>query len=285
LRRSGRLLLVLAHPDDETFFAAGTVARHVAEGGEALLACATRGERGSQPATPVCLQSELGRVRSAELEAACRVMGADGPVFLGYPDGGLASADPAEASAKIADLLAGYHPDAVVTFAADGVYGHPDHVAIHCLTRAAFDRVHQGREGARAGPESAPEGTRLWYVSTSSAVWRYRPHEWTAATREAPPPGKGGSSTAPRGRLPVYPGLPEAAIDINDTLETKMEALLCHRSQRHNVHRAFGSLYDFESRRPTSPESAALLRRECFTLGRGPRPRFVLEDSLLDPGT
>ena len=268
--------MVLAHPDDEAFFLAGTVARHVGEGGKARLVSATRGERGSQPPTPICLPSELGRVRSAELEAACQVIGAEGPIFLDYPDGGLAGADQDEARRKISGIMVDFGPGAVITFAADGVYGHPDHIAVHHLTLAAFDRVHQ---------DGRTEGVRLWYISLSSAVWRYRSHDWTAAAREAPSSqDEGGGSSAPRGRLPVCPGRPEAAIDIAATLETKMEALLCHRSQRHNVERAFSGLYDFSERRPLTPDFAALMGRECYTLARGHGPRYVLEESLLDPG-
>ncbi len=293
-RDPGRLLLVFTHPDDESFFTAGTVARHVAGGGEALVVSATRGERGSQPSVPVCPPSELGRVRARELGAACRIMGARGPVFLGYPDRALAEADAGEAVARIGRIMARFRPDAVVTFGPDGIYGHPDHVAIHALTLRAYDRV-LGRTDREAGGREP----RLWYAALPSAVWRYRPHDWTAAARqEGPGPGPEGGASPPRGRLaaeqglpatapvriPVSPGQPEAAIDISSTLETKMAALLSHRTQRHNVERAYGGLYDFERGAPTGPEAAAVLSREYFTLARGPRPSFVLEESLLEPG-
>ncbi len=263
---AGRLLLVLAHPDDESFFCAGTVARHVASGGEAALVCATRGERGSQPVPPVCEPGELGRVRSAELRAACQIMGVSRLTFLGYGDGGLAAAERDEAVARISRVMAGYHPEAVVTFGPEGIYRHPDHVAVHHLTVVAFDRVFG------AWPSGGMR--RLWYVAVPSAFWRYRRDDWVAAGRDKARPRAG--------RLPVPDGGPEAAIDIRETLPVKAAALLAHRSQRHNVDRAFGSMWDFRAQAPRDREAMAALGREYFTLGRGPRPAYLLEDSLLD---
>lgn len=270
---AGRLLLVFAHPDDESFFTAGTVARHVATGGDAVLVSATRGERGSQPVPPVCPQAELGRVRSRELRAACRVMGVRRLTFLGYEDGTLGELDGPdadEATRRVAGVMARYRPQAVVTFGPEGVYRHPDHVAVHRFTVEAFNRVFGGAE------EGGDGNPRLWYVALSSAFWRYRPHDWVAAANE-----EAGREPS---RRPLVPGEPEAAIDITATLGTKMAALLAHRSQRHNVERAFGGHYDFAARAPASPDALTVLGREFFTLARGPRPAYLLEDSLLDPG-
>ncbi len=286
---AGRLLLVFAHPDDESFFTAGTVARHVAAGGRAALVSATRGERGSQPNPPVCDPADLGRVRSGELRQACRAMGVSRLTFLGYVDQGLASADPKEASARVARVMASYRPDAVVTFGPEGIYQHPDHVAIHHLAVAAFDRVWGGAGGSAGRP--AP---RLWYVAPSSAFWRYRRDDWVAAGRdtggagETTDNGEVGDHGAGSGRLapsrrPIEPGLPEAAIDIRGVLDRKIAALLAHRSQRHNVERTFGRFYDLALGRPKDPEALEKMGREFFSLARGPRPRHVLEDGLAEP--
>ncbi len=296
LTGGGRLLLVFAHPDDEAFFTAGTVAGHVATGGEAALVSATRGEMGSQPVPPLYPREELGRYRSAELRAACRIMGVSRLTFLGYLDGALAQADPAEAASRIARVLARYRPDAIVTFGPEGIYGHPDHVAIHHLTVAAYERVYgedPGGGGARSGsarsgggPAAAP-CPRLWYVATPSAFWRYRPNDWVAAARQGAAgvragPGAGAAPGAEGQRRPLVPGEPEAAISIGPWLEKKIDALLAHRSQRHNVERAFGGLYDFSARAPKDDEARAILSREYFTLARGPHPGHLLETSLLE---
>ncbi|RJQ05347.1 MAG: PIG-L family deacetylase [Bacillota bacterium] len=282
-RPAGRLLLVFAHPDDEAFFAAGTVAKHVAAGGEAVLACATRGEQGSQPKVPVCPQPELGRVRARELADSCREMGVKGLEFLGYEDGRLGEADVAEATERIARLIEQVRPDAVVSFGPDGIYGHPDHVAASVLTTAAFDSVFGDAAGAKTATAPAPRGPRLWYVALPSVFWRYRPTEW--AVSADPAAGASPEDLLRAGRHPVVEGVPEAVIDIGAFVERKIRALLCHRSQRHNVERAFGSLVDLDSAGLASRDATALLGREYFSLARGPRPKFILVGSLLDPGT
>jgi LmbE family N-acetylglucosaminyl deacetylase len=200
-------------------------------------------------------------------------MGVSRLTFLGYVDQGLASADPKEASARVARVMASYRPDAVVTFGPEGIYQHPDHVAIHHLPVEAFARVWGGADGGASRP--AP---RLWYVALPSAFWRYRRDDWVAAGRDT-----GGAGETTSSRRPIEPGLPEAAIDIRGVLDRKIAALLAHRSQRHNVERTFGRFYDLALGRPKDPEALETMGREFFTLARGPRPRHVLEDGLVEP--
>src|SRR5437868_8695371 len=67
------LLFILAHPDDETFFAAGTIAKYIDAGVRVYIVCATRGERGAT--ADLCPVEELPQVREAELRDADRVLG------------------------------------------------------------------------------------------------------------------------------------------------------------------------------------------------------------------
>lgn len=262
-RTRGRLLFIFAHPDDEAFLAGGTIARHIAEGGRVSLVCATRGERGSQPATPVCPPDLLGEVRQRELEDSCAVLGIDRLELLGYGDRRVAEADFNLTAARIARSISETDPAAVVTFGPDGVSGHRDHVAVHHLTVAAFALVFGPDREPGRGSHVSGHIPRLWFLAPFSAFWRFGP------------PGEGG---------------PEASIDISEHLTTKLRALLCHRSQRHNVDRVFGRFYDLERLRPRdrvpeepaeSPPAVTLLSREHFNLARGPRPRRRLEASLL----
>ncbi len=102
------------HPDDESWAAGGLLALAADRGHDVRVLCATRGEAGGDPA-----------VRSAELAAACAVLGCAPPRFLELPDGGMATAAP-DAFRAALDRLA---PDVVVSFGEDGAYGHHDHVA------------------------------------------------------------------------------------------------------------------------------------------------------------
>src|SRR5258706_13057154 len=134
-----RLMCVLAHPDDESLGTGGTLAKYASEGVETYLVTATRGERGrffdntESPGLAV-----VGRTRETELRAAAKELGLREVVFLDYEDGTLDAANPLEASARIAGHLRRIRPHVVITFGADGAYGHPDHVAISQLTASAI---------------------------------------------------------------------------------------------------------------------------------------------------
>lgn len=138
-----RLLAVFAHPDDETLGMGGTLARYAAEGVETFLVTATHGQSGrfrehrlADPGHPG--RERLADIREAELRAAAEVLGIREVNFLGYVDGQLDDADPREVIARIAAHVRRIRPHVVVTFAMDGGYGHPDHVAICQLTTAAL---------------------------------------------------------------------------------------------------------------------------------------------------
>ncbi|MCI0395636.1 MAG: PIG-L family deacetylase [Chloroflexi bacterium] len=133
-----KLMCVLAHPDDESLATGGILAKYAASGVQTHLIMATRGERGwFGPAADYPGPQALGRLRQAELRAAAQVLGLREVVFLDYHDGELDRADHAEAIAKIVTHLRRVQPDVVVTFDPNGMYGHPDHIAISQLTTTA----------------------------------------------------------------------------------------------------------------------------------------------------
>jgi LmbE family N-acetylglucosaminyl deacetylase len=134
-----KLLAIFPHPDDETLAMGSTLARYAAEGVETCLICATRGERGwyeSQGPNPG-LQG-VGQIREAELRCAAEHLGLQEVHFLDYIDGDLDQASPQEIITRIAVHIRRIRPQVVVTFPPDGVYGHPDHIAISQFTAAAL---------------------------------------------------------------------------------------------------------------------------------------------------
>lgn len=134
-----KLMAILAHPDDESLGFGGILAKYAAESIETYLITATKGERGwmgderEHPGFEA-----LGKTREAELRAAAEVLAIHNVDFLGYLDGDLDQANPAEIVAKIAGHLRRVKPAVVVTFGTDGAYGHPDHIAIAQFTTAAI---------------------------------------------------------------------------------------------------------------------------------------------------
>jgi LmbE family N-acetylglucosaminyl deacetylase len=169
MSRDLRLLAVLAHPDDESLALGGTLAKYAAAGVETHLVMATRGERGWH-ADPTNYPGPLalGRLREDELTEAAGALGLAGVTFLDYLDGDLACADPERAIAAIAGEVRRVRPTVVVTFGPDGVYGHPDHIAISQFATAAV---------ARAADRDVP--TRGGHAPYQVAKLYYR--IWTAA--------------------------------------------------------------------------------------------------------
>ena len=134
-----RLLVSFAHPDDESMGMGGTLAKYAAQGVETYCLCATRGERGwFGPEQQNPGLDALGQLRTQELESAVRELGMSGLEFLGYIDGEVDQADPAEIIGKIVLHIRSIRPQVMVTFPPDGNYGHPDHVAIGQFTTAAI---------------------------------------------------------------------------------------------------------------------------------------------------
>jgi LmbE family N-acetylglucosaminyl deacetylase len=132
-----RLLGVFAHPDDEVFCAGGTMAQAAEAGAEVMIVSATRGERGQIRDPAAATRGTLGAVREDELRAAAAGLGVQHVQVLDYADGTLPH-HRSSLGAVIADVMRQFHPDTVITFGADGGYGHPDHVAISGLATEAF---------------------------------------------------------------------------------------------------------------------------------------------------
>ena len=139
-----RLLGVFAHPDDEVFCAGGTMARAAEAGAEVMIVSATRGERGQIRDAAVATRRTLGTVREGELGAAAAELGVQRVQVLAYPDGTLQH-HRSSLGAAITDIMRQFDPDTVITFGADGGYGHPDHVAISELTTEAFRALARDR--------------------------------------------------------------------------------------------------------------------------------------------
>src|SRR5215469_6769701 len=132
-----RLLGVFAHPDDEVFCAGGTMARAAEAGAEVMIVSATRGEQGQIRDPAAATRRTLGAVREGELRAAAAELGVRRVQVLPYLDGTLQQ-HRSSLGAAIASIMRQFAPDTVVTFGADGGYGHPDHIAISGVTTEAF---------------------------------------------------------------------------------------------------------------------------------------------------
>src|SRR5512142_2317543 len=108
-----KMLLVFAHPDDESYFTAGTVAKYVGLGWDVDLVTATGGEAGSEGPYTGMTHEELSLIRQKELEAAGKILRLSSITLLGYKDGSLKDEHPGELEDKIYTKLTELVPDCV----------------------------------------------------------------------------------------------------------------------------------------------------------------------------
>jgi LmbE family N-acetylglucosaminyl deacetylase len=145
------LLAFHAHPDDEALLTAGTMARAAAQGHRVILVVATDGNEGLASSSLIA-EGPLGARRLDELRASARALGVARVEHLGYADSGLGPAllpdppgqtrfvrsDTEHAAALLAEILTEESVDVLLTYDANGGYGHRDHVkAYQVATRAA----------------------------------------------------------------------------------------------------------------------------------------------------
>ncbi|MFC0865793.1 N-acetyl-1-D-myo-inositol-2-amino-2-deoxy-alpha-D-glucopyranoside deacetylase [Sphaerimonospora cavernae] len=164
-----RLLLVHAHPDDESIGTGATMAKYAAEGAHVTLVTCTLGEEGEIiPPRLAHLAADrddtLGKYRVGELAAACEALGVTDHRFLGgagrWRDSGMMGvpsnddpgcfwrADLDEAAGELVEVIREVRPQVLVTYDENGFYGHPDHIQAHRVAWRAFelaaDPAHAG---------------------------------------------------------------------------------------------------------------------------------------------
>lgn len=140
----GGVVAVVAHPDDESLIAGGTLALAAVAGVRTGAVALTRGELGPISDPALSTRESLGAVREREMGAAAAALGLAWSACLSEPDGELEWADEEAVAAALARLLAADPPAVVLTFGADGLYDHPDHVAAGRIAARALERVGGG---------------------------------------------------------------------------------------------------------------------------------------------
>jgi LmbE family N-acetylglucosaminyl deacetylase len=190
----GTILSIWAHPDDETYLAAGVMAAARDHGQRVVCASASAGEHGTtDPGT--WPPSRLGQVRRFEAAAAMAILGVREHRLLGLPDGALADHDD-DGVAWAGRLIEEIQPDTILTFGPDGVTFHPDHVAVHRWVTEAWKQ-----RGC---------GPRLLYATpTVEHLDRYRERyeDWGMYMSDARPVG------VPTAWLTVHIRLRDLALD------------------------------------------------------------------------
>jgi LmbE family N-acetylglucosaminyl deacetylase len=146
--QKGGLLLVMAHPDDESMGAGGLVLRHTRNGVATHLICATYGEAGWMGKPLGARKEDLPEIRAGELEEAAAALAITGVELWDYPDGGVARSNQKEITERIWEHIGKVRPRVVVGWGPDGGYGHPDHIAVGACTDAAVGAMTEGERPA-----------------------------------------------------------------------------------------------------------------------------------------
>jgi len=207
---TGSVVAIVAHPDDESLIAGGTLALAGRVGARTGVVCMTRGEHGPISDPALASREQLADVRMAELGNAARALGLAWSTCLAYPDGELPWVDQESAVAELAAVLAPQAPDVVLTFGEDGLYGHPDHTAAAAIAVQAIRRL----EGPVEIYEAAWPRVMISEL-VAAAAERGMPHELWGVDPEA----FGSDRTA------------ELTIDVRAVLAQKLSALRAHRTQ------------------------------------------------------
>lgn len=203
------VLAVFAHPDDESLSAGGLLARSASEGARTAVVTATWGE--DSP-------------RAKELAEALRILGAESPRLLGYADGcrpesakdrpRFCDAPLDEAVERLASHIRDFRPDIIVTHDAyGGVTGHPDHLHTHRVTVLAAQAAALGGLYPDGGP---PWAAQSLYLAT-------HPHSAMESLARIIGPRKA--------RYSVPDEEVALCFDVTPWLDTKIDAILSHRSE------------------------------------------------------
>lgn len=241
-----RLLLVLAHPDDEVWGCGGLMILNRQRGIHSTLICATKGEAGEISSPDLADASNLGWVREQELRQAAEYMCVDDLYFLGYRDSGMAgtaenqhpnayaNAPDSAVVARLVRFIRSIRPQVVITFDPTGGYGHPDHLAAHRHTVAAFH--------AAADPAHAPalgeawQAQRLLFMAFDREAFLELREQMIAQGIELPwgndDETNEGEANEGESSEPEFPQQPiHAIIDVSAVAAPKLKAFKSHRTQ------------------------------------------------------
>ena len=227
-------MAVHAHPDDEVISTGGALARYAGEGVQTVVVTCTDGSQGFGPGG--VLPGEPGHdldavaaTRRKELDRSCSLLGVRHLEVLGYRDSGMAgwagndSPDAfcnvlvEQAASALGVLIERYQPQVVVTYDANGGYGHPDHIQTHRVAMAALQQT------------TVPAKVYFTARSRSSAQ---RMAELRQQLQLPPRRGPAGLANPPR---PAAAGASDAdittVVDATAVVDRKRAALAAHASQ------------------------------------------------------
>jgi LmbE family N-acetylglucosaminyl deacetylase len=233
------LMVVIAHPDDETFGMGGTLAYYASIDVEIFLVCATRGEAGEVQDKYLQRYNSIAALRIAELECAAKQLGIKKLIFLDYLDSGmpgsfhghhpqaLVNAHSEKLVIDIVRLIREIRPDVIITHDPMGGYMHPDHIKLHRAVKDAFFLAGDPNCDQTNLPEYSPQ--KLYYNSISRSILRWIVRLMPLIGKDPSRFGQNGDidlRSIARAELPIH-----ARINYTKVKNKRMAASNCHASQ------------------------------------------------------
>ena len=231
------IVTVHAHPDDESSKGPATIARYGAAGARTTLVCCTDGAEGEilNPAVTLAAGESLAERRAGELDAACRVIGYDEVVHLGYRDSGMPDSDAnrhpdafwnaplEEAVGRLVAVIRSARPDVLISYPDEQhEYPHPDHIRAHDISVAAFEAAGDPARFPEAG---TPHEVAKLYYTVWPAIRMMKLHEKYLELGIDSPYDEGFLERISAGERFT------TTIDVTGFAHVRDEALLCHATQ------------------------------------------------------
>ena len=236
-----RLLACFAHPDDEAFPVGGALAAHTRRGVDVRLITTTLGEEGEIRQEGSATRDTLGQVREVELSCAVQALRLGSNDVWGYRDSGMQgwesnqhprafiNAGDDEVIERLVLEMRRFRPQVVLSFGPDGLYGHPDHIAISNHTTTAFHLA--------ADPSAFPgqltsglqphQPKRLFYSVRPQGFRR----QWAESLRGEGIDWPWPSPEQEQQGVPVDEVHLELDVSADGDMEAKIACILCHRTQ------------------------------------------------------
>ncbi|MFA6588350.1 MAG: PIG-L deacetylase family protein [Patescibacteria group bacterium] len=136
-----RILILTAHPDDESYAAAGSIYKNYQKGGQNFLICASFGENGKSHLKKPISKSHLKKMRLTELKKAGKILHMSKILVLGLPDGKIKK-HIQKIYKQAVFLTKKIKPEAILSFGPDGISGHWDHIAIGQVSKKLSERLN-----------------------------------------------------------------------------------------------------------------------------------------------
>ncbi len=252
------ILAVFAHPDDE-IGAGSTMACYSDQGARVVLCCATRGEAATIFCDDCATADTLAAVRTQELRCACDHLGIKELRWLDWPDGGIKDLPREEAIGELVALIREIRPTVLLTHPANGLYPHPDHLAVWEMVRAAYDAAADETKHPEAGP--AWQTPRLFTRAMPQSIFERAP-------------GLKDFRVELNGELLPFMGTPDDEIDVTmnvgEWVPRRMAAWNCHVSQ-HNPK-------GFSSVMPDGLREEMAAHEQFILIAGAPLPEGINED-------